>query len=521
MNGGDQQAQGMGRVVYVSDPSNTTALYSDPAQPDELRQWVRNLAAGGVDTYVQEVFSEAWSLFYRTELCQYDTREQHQRFVPMMDAGIVPLEVYTDEAHKQGMAFVAGFRMNDRHGHNKAFMDEHRDWVLEEFGYGLDFSVPAVCEWMLSVMAEMPERFDVDGLELNFIRWGHCFPSAAAQQQHAAMTEFVRRLRAALDETGQRKGNRLMLGVRVPQSLAGCHKLGYDVPTWVAEGLVDYVAPCDFHFTDFNARYEEFAQLAQDSDCRLYPAFQPMMCEGDQVNLMALEQYRAAVCNYYAAGADGFSVHNYQYHWAQKHWVEELQNAYPGPASMYPRALDYFNDLKNPETLTRGDRHYLFYPLRQGDGPMGAYESERVILKRSESGRRGEYRFRISEQPPADMGLPVDERGRYAGKFNLSGTIPGMWLIFRAIGMRPGDEVAIDLNGQPVQPEDVRRVWYEHGRPAWRGRAIGAYTECEFALTGPPAVPGDNYLGLTLEKAGPDGDDDIVIEELEVIVNAR
>jgi len=75
--------------------------------------------------------------------------------------------------------------------------------------------------------------------------------------------------------------------------------------------------------------------------------------------------------------------------------------------------------------------------------------------------------------------------------------------------------------GVDTYVEEVRRVWYEQGRPAWRGRAIGAYTECELALTGPPAVPGDNYLGLTLEKAGPDGDDDIVVEELEVIVNVR
>ena len=58
------------------------------------------------------------------------------------------------------------------------------------------------------------------------------------------MTRFIRRVRQKLDAEAGKKGHRLLLGVRVPQTLEECHALGYDVPTWIKEGLIDYVADC-------------------------------------------------------------------------------------------------------------------------------------------------------------------------------------------------------------------------------------------------------------------------------------
>ena len=81
---------GFCRVVYNSDPSNTTRHLSHPvAQPDELRRIVRLYAREGqIDTLVQEVFSQAMTHFWRTDKCPYDVRPHHQRLVPMMDDGL-------------------------------------------------------------------------------------------------------------------------------------------------------------------------------------------------------------------------------------------------------------------------------------------------------------------------------------------------------------------------------------------------------------------------------------------------
>ena len=164
----------------------------------------------------------------------------------MMDAGVMPVEIYIDECHKQGMEFMAGFRMNDRHGHNADFFEklskEHPDWILKEFGptsgdpdprsykvgCALDYSADGVRDWLFSIMEEVATRFDVDGIEFNFLRLPYCFPSATAEQSQGIMTGFVRRVSAMLDEVGQKKGRKLSLGVRVPQEIEACRNLGLD-----------------------------------------------------------------------------------------------------------------------------------------------------------------------------------------------------------------------------------------------------------------------------------------------------
>ena len=68
---GRLQPRGTRRLIYVSDPSNTTSHLSVPAaKPEELRQIVRNYAsAGSIDTLVQEIFAEAMTMFWRTDKC--------------------------------------------------------------------------------------------------------------------------------------------------------------------------------------------------------------------------------------------------------------------------------------------------------------------------------------------------------------------------------------------------------------------------------------------------------------------
>ena len=56
---GSLKPRGTRRVVYNSDPSNTTALLSEPeAKPEELRQIVLNYARHSIDTLVQEVWHQ-------------------------------------------------------------------------------------------------------------------------------------------------------------------------------------------------------------------------------------------------------------------------------------------------------------------------------------------------------------------------------------------------------------------------------------------------------------------------------
>ncbi len=518
--------RGTRRIIHCSDMGSHFGqgdwLFGDPTTPEELRRWIRAIAHGGADAYVSEVYFDGLCMYYRSDRCEMWDNPRYHRFNAMMDAGTMPLEVFVDEARRKGMELFAGFRINDRHGVNKPFFQAHPDWLLKDLGHGVDYSLPEVRDWMFSIISEVPERFDVDGIEINFIRHGYCFPPAIAAEQHPVMTAFVRRVRKMLDDVGGERERRLVLGARVPPSVGECRDLGFDLPTWIAEGLIDYVAPSDYHCTDANARHDEFAELTRESGCYLYPAVQ-----GDvpgNTTVMSLDNLRAAAQNFYGAGADGLSTHNYDVYM----WGQLRSKGYPGPADGYPRALDYFQILRDPEAVLAGDRHYLFLPLWAEDlyGPGVRYRHlpishVRAVLKRGDTEHRAAYRFRMCELLPQRIDLPVDDIGRYEGAFNEAGKVPGAWLIFRAIGMGPGDKIAVDINGQEVPAAGVRHVWYQEGRPAWEGRPLPPYTECRLELTDPPARYGDNSLGLRLLKSGDWAEGSIVVDELEAIVNVR
>ena len=75
----------------------------------------------------------------------------------------------------------------------------------------------------------------------------------------------------------------------------------------------------------------------------------------------------------------------------------------------------------------------------------------------------------------------------------------------------PGDELSIDINGTTIPAEQIRCQWHDEE---------GRLPLCYFALSSPPAVYGDNYLGLALVKSASGAEGDIALHEVEVIVKA-
>ena len=497
----DPKPSGDVRIVFASDSGiasyNVWDAPSDQdrrRRPEQLRRAVDDLADNGVDVLAQLVFMSKGVGFFWPRHPDHVHRS-YSDIDQGGKEGVQPIEILIDQCHKRGMKFLAKFRMSDRHPDAaRGWQLEHKELWLEEFQGALDFTHEEVHDWYLSLIEEISARFDVDGFELNYIRWEHCFPTAAARDSQPVMTAFIKRVRALLDAGAGKKGRKLWLGVRVPQTLEECHALGYDVPTWIKEDLIDYVVPCDFFYPDFNARYEEFAALTRSSDCLLFPAVHPLLCYNDNVGLMRPENYRALSRNLYAAGADGVSTFNYMYHWARRGGGE-----YPGPNSGYPLALAWLRELREPDALGMRPRHYLFYPLWGADRkcPTGFWKNECMSLKR-EVDSSGEYRFRIAE----DLGRP--------------GVASEIYVTARK--MASNDKVEFSINGDAVAANAIKSVWNPAGRPEKFGRPLAPHMSFMWRLTAPPARFGDNILGAKLAVVDGEAKEDIMIDEIEVTV---
>ncbi|MCQ2386147.1 MAG: hypothetical protein MJ078_05695, partial [Clostridia bacterium] len=148
-------------------------------------------------------------------------------------------------------AFLS-FRMNDVHGN-----PEKTTWIRSSmyykakekgwsFGnkYGgrgmcLDFALKEVQDHFLGYLSEQLERYDTDGVELDFLRdmvntdyLGHpdCYP---------ALTGFMRRVRQTVALWEEKRKHPIAVWTRHGGSMAHNKVLGYDILTWAKEKLID------------------------------------------------------------------------------------------------------------------------------------------------------------------------------------------------------------------------------------------------------------------------------------------
>ena len=469
-----------------------------------LEELVDEEAAAHVDAIAYCLFTAFWS-----DLPSSKITEIFPWRPPGMDAaGIDCLKVLIDRCHSHGMQFIGDIRMNDRHGvPAKGIMKEHPEWAL--FGGAYDYAFDGVRQAMLDFTKEVLDGYEVDGIEYDYMRWCHMFKPGEGKKNAHLLTDFTRKTRKLLDDAAKRRGSeRLLLGVRVPQIIEECDLLGFDLETWIKEGLVDYVVPSDFMHTDTNMKTEDFVKLTEGTDCKVYPALHnrfAMDKPNEHYRLMNLANFRAAAQNFYAFGADGISPYNYQWSF-ERRAVAHRSSAYA--SYMWPAALGWLADLRDPADIAEHDRHYLLHSLNKKSATVGGYHiDDNIYLDRAKPVLEGTRRFRLAE----DMSNP-----------RLRATLQ-----FKAVGMADGEKLKIRINGAEVPIDYITRVFDKNGQSVFEGDTLPAFREVTIDLnwetTGrkQPLVFGDNELAVSLTPSPDKKEGEVSIEELECYVYVR
>ncbi len=493
----------------VYDPKNRDRGISQPvAQFSKrmLEEMIDEEAAAHVDAIAYCLFTAFWSDLPSskiTDLVPWRPRG-------MDEAGIDTLKVLIDRCHHHKMQFIADIRMNDRHGVGPfGIAKEHPEWAL--FDGAFDYALAPVRQAMLDFNQEVLDGYEVDGIEYDYMRWCHMFKPGEGKKNAHLLTEFTRKTRKQLDAAAKRRGReRLLLGVRVPQTLEECEYLGLDVATWISEGLVDFVVPSDFMHSDTNMKTEDFVKLAKGTNCKIYPAIHnriSMDGPNEHYRLMTLANMRAAAQNFYAFGADGISPYNYQFAF-ERRGIALRSSAYA--AYMWPAALGWLRELRYPEQVSQRDRHYLFYAVWKRKGqpsPSGSHHDDNIYLDRAKPVLEGSRRFRMAE----DFSNP-----------KLRTTMQ-----FKALGLAEGETLKIQINGADVPGEYVTRVFDKNGQNLYEGDSLPAFhlyvIDMNWETTGrkQPLVSGDNKLTVHLVPAEGKKDGQVSVEELECYVYVR
>lgn len=461
-----------------------------------LEDGVDEHARAGIDRFVYCAWARFDSPAPGFKAAGYDARirEISPGFAALHDAGLDQVKILRDRCRQHGMQFLVCLRMNDRHGiaRKAKFYVENPDLRLDGYPGALDYKHVRVRNKVVSFVAEVLERYDVDGIELDYMRWCHMFDSSEAEKNAPLLTDMTREIRSLVDAAAKKRGRKkLLLSARIPQTLTECRRLGFDVKSWVQERLVDYICPSDFFFSDFNIAVDQYVSLCRGTDCKVYPTIHPLIQVNHPENITR-ENCRALVRGFYASGAAGVSTYNYQYNW--RRWTGGTRGLVDG----WPKTLGWLTELKNPQGDEARPRQYLFYPLWQIYSESGVAKAQRIAFERKDGARGDVTEIRLFETNP-----------RPARTLTMQ---------FKSRGLSAGDRLTFQVNGHLVPGDSIARTFDADGQDAKQGRPCGPFHRYVFPLKHEWLKPGVNRFKVVLAHDSGQGEKLLTGFDFEVAV---
>lgn len=472
------------RTIYFNDARHYYLfVFEPPMTMEEAWLPVDECAGTAVDTFIYGV-SRSDGLFYpsktglrfrddtrRFELSAY-YRVWHN-MQSLMDRGLDPLTVLIDRAHEKGMDFFASLRIGPQ---------GHTDPALITTSGGPGFLDDDLREHNFLLLRELAVDYASDGIELDLAAppagATPLFQPDDAVEATPIMTDWVRRVS---EMARNRPGTPGQVGARVYPTEAINRRMGYDVRTWLDEGLVDYVTPMVYAHNVVNAHMpiEWLIEAAGDNDVSVYPMIVPYYADDSrplQIREWATpEMMRAAAANYWAMGADG--LYTYFLKW---------------PIDDAGRTI--LTELGDSASVRHKTKHYLVNRKDEYTEQVGFSLPLPISIEPEESGKRHDIPFMISDDPTADVGR-----------------IREISLKIRIMDLLADDRLTISLNGESLEHESLRREF---------GREIDPYCGqwLTFLLEGVRPAKGGNTLSITVDQRAEGMICPLVVEDIELII---
>ena len=461
------------------------------------------------ETEVGEVYGEG---FTRFDSDAERWRVENIRHLIETQGG--PLTALTKLCHESSMDIFPSVRMNShyatdvsgpsygriRRDHPELLIGRPGEILADgslEWGIrtGLDYSHPEVRNHVAAMVEELIEKFNVNGVELDYMRHPAFFRVDEAYENRHYMTQMLRDIRRRMLEIGQTKGRDLELAVRVPPTLEDSARIGLDVKTWMADGLVDIVT-VGGGFIPFEAKTEEFVEASKSNDCLVYGCIEHLRPAVDE------QVIRAIATRFWNAGVAG--IHLFNYFGKTAEWKRRILDQIADPTAL--SRLDKRYHMDNTDRITIRDLHdYSFrYAVPEVQLP--------IILP-----------YNLSMRGIV-LNLRIDDDIETA---NAEGAIAQCILNLKLDYYRGEDELEIWLNGDLLSSGSSKVSFVPWTRLEWTEfptRLAEVSHDggiIEFSLEYPSLRQGDNDLEVRLIKRTVTQPNPIVIRDVEVIILYR
>ncbi|MGC9320039.1 MAG: hypothetical protein ACP5KN_18550 [Armatimonadota bacterium] len=293
-----------------------------------------------------------------------------------------------------------------------SFNKQHPEYRIPGPTTHLDFKYQEVRDFKLAVLREVAEK-GVDAVMVDFT----VYPPHFEDPDPAIGTQFIRDVRAMLDEVGEQQNREIELIVELPHRNA--LELGLDWRTWMREGLVDIIVPTRLRSgRKFDLRIDEFVQLGRETGTRVWGFILHFL--GYVTTDLTPEDERQGVRRYTKPKTQGmFFAQALMYHRAGVDGIEVA-----GSMGTEWAKRPWYSDLADPEKVKYADKHYTV-------------DVEPYIP----------VSFDLPEEPPftaessVELRIADDIHEARAAGHTVDGT-----LVFYSRGLRDGETLQIYVN---------------------------------------------------------------------------
>jgi hypothetical protein len=308
-----------------------------------------------------------------------EARENARKWIhtawQLHQAGIDVYARWIARCRKTKISPWLSLRMNDLHYVNDEQAYIHNDFwrshpqcrrvsyrFSEWTDKALDYGKPEVREYTMKLIREVAGRYDFDGLELDWMRFGYHFRPGRESEGATILTQFTAEVRRLLNEWEERRGHKIRLGARVPSRPQTALGLGMDAVAWAKQGLLDMLVVTPFLYAETDLPIELWKQLLQGTKVILAAGLELTLrpyADSPERDTNSLETARGAAASFLDRGGDRVYLFNFM---DSQTCMDDLHN--------YPTLLREIGQLG---TLSGKDRrHVLTYSDTTAPGEVPA-----------------------------------------------------------------------------------------------------------------------------------------------------
>ncbi len=346
-----------------------------------------------------------------------------------------PIAFMLGETRKYGIHPWLSVRMNDAHFGKSPIHWIHGDLYYEAKEKGMmigdvtgqyyaacfDYGTEYIRDKMFAYLCECVDKYDVDGLELDFMREIFCFDYKKNPDCYKVMTELVSRVRAYLRRKEKERGRSIRLAVRLCRDIEDNKVFGFDAAEWVRRGLVDVLIPSPrWTSTDSDMPIDKWKAMTEGTGVEIWAGLETYLSEP---YLQSTETVKGFAAQYFDAGADRIYLYNY-FRWRSKDMAEsDFEDK--EDFEIYQKSLEndahvwaVWSACESAESTKKGTRrHVVTYqenctkPYREGEYrplPMCINGEARISIQTGESKNKKVTLFVGVRQGDAAPAVTVD-----------------------------------------------------------------------------------------------------------------